>query len=326
VHIGGVTVGSISIHNEEYIREKDLKIGDAVLVERAGDVIPQIVKSLPELRTGEEEIIIYPKQCPVCNSTLFKEEGEAVWRCINIECPAQTLERIIHFVSKDAMDIKNFGEANVRKFNKLGLLPDVAGIYKLDFIKIAELEGFGNKSIENLKQSIEASKQQPLHRLIYALGIRYVGETTAKTLANAVNNIFDLATMSEEEILQLEDIGVKVTKSIQHFFSNQQNIDILHELQTLGLQMNNEKKQPAGEKNMLQNQTFLFTGSLNKLTRSQAEEMVEQHGGKTVSGISSKLNYLVVGEDAGGKLEKAKKINSIRIINENEFLKMINDF
>ncbi len=322
VHIGGVTVARISVHNEEYIKEKDLKIGDAVLVERAGDVIPQIVKSLSELRTGGEETIVYPTHCPACKSQLFKEEGEAVWRCPNIECPAQTLERIIHFVSKDAMDIKHFGEANVHKFNKIGWLPDVPSIYKLDFQKISELEGFGKKSVENLQQSIEASKQQPLHRLIYGLGIRYVGETTAKTLANEVNTIFDFTTMSEEGLLELEDIGSKVSKSIQHFFSNPQNIAMLHELEALGLQVNNEKKSSAGKKNILQNQTFLFTGSLSKITRSKAEEMIEQQGGKLLSGISSKLNYLVVGEDAGSKLEKAKKINTIRIINEDEFLKM----
>ncbi len=323
VHIGGVTVGSISIHNEEYIREKDLKIGDAVLVERAGDVIPQIVKSLPELRTGDEEVIIYPTHCPACNSRLVKEEGEAVWRCVNIECPAQALERLIHFVSKDAMDIKHLGEANIRKFNALGLLPDVPGIYKLDFIKIGELEGFGKKSVDNLQQAIAASKRQPLHRLIYGLGIRYVGETTAKTLANAVTTIFDFTGMMEADILQLEDIGTKVTKSIQLFFANGQNIAMLKELQSLGLQLNNQKKQAAGEKNTLADQTFLFTGSLNRLKRSEAEEMVERHGGKIVSGISSKLNYLVVGEDAGSKLEKAKKINTIRIISEEEFLKIM---
>ena len=322
VHIGGVTVSRLSIHNEEYIKEKDLRIGDAVLVERAGDVIPQIVKSLPELRTGNEETIIYPTQCPACSSKLFKEEGEAVWRCPNIECPAQALERIIHFVSKDAMDIKHFGEANVQKFNRLGWLPDVPGIYKLDYQKISELEGFGKKSIDNLQQSIEASKQQPLHRLIYGLGIRYIGETTAKTLANAVSHIFDFATMTEEQLLALEDIGTKVSKSIQHFFSNEQNIKMLYELESLGLQLSNQKKQTGNEKNTLQNQTFLFTGSLTKLTRSKAEEIVEQQGGKLVSGISSKLNYLVVGEDAGSKLEKAKKINTIRIINEDEFLRL----
>jgi DNA ligase (NAD+) len=322
VHIGGVTVTSISMHNEDYIKEKDLRIGDTVLVERAGDVIPQIVKSMPEVRTGNEHIIHYPKTCPVCKSELFKEEGEAVWRCINIECPAQAIEKIIHFVSKDAMDIKHFGAANVMKFYDLKLLKDIPGIYTLNFEEIGKLEGFGKKSIDNLQSAIEDSKKQPLHRLIYALGIRFVGETTAKTLANAVKEIFDFSTMSIEDLQQLEDIGIKVATSIYGFFQNDDNIQILKHLQNLGLNMKNTKRQTS-ESNTLQEQTFLFTGTLNKLKRSDAEEMVEKHGGKIVSGVSSKLNYLVVGEDAGSKLEKAKKINTIKIISEDEFLELI---
>lgn len=323
VGIGGVTVGSISIHNEDYIKEKDLMIGDTVLIERAGDVIPQIVKSMPELRTGEERHIIYPKKCPVCESELYRPEEEAVWRCINIECPAQVVERMIHFVSKDAMDIKSFGEANVRKFYELGLLKDVPGIYTLDFGEIGKLEGFGKKSIDNLKAAIEASKQQPLHRVIYALGIRYVGETTAKTVANAIHSVFELEQKTEEDLRQMEDIGVKVAQSIYTFFQNKENIHMLERLKELGLQMQNVKRASSTEANTLNEQTFLFTGTLNKLKRSEAEEIVEKHGGKIVSGVSSKLNYLVVGEDAGSKLEKAKKINKIKIITEDEFIKMV---
>jgi len=323
VPIGGVTVGSISLFNEDVIKEKDLMIGDTVLVERAGDVIPYIVRSMAESRTGQEQPIHFPKCCPVCESELTKEEDEAVWRCVNIECPAQVVERIIHFVSKDAMDIKSFGEANVRKFYELGLLKDIPGIYTLDFDAIGQLEGFGKKSIDKLKEAIEASKQQPLNRLIFALGIRYVGETTAKTLANAVTHLLDFASMNEEQLQQLEDVGVKVAHSIYLFFSNEQNIDMLKQLEALGLQMNNQKKQTSGD-DTLHGQTFLFTGTMNKLKRSDAEEMVEQHGGKLLSGVSSKLNYLVVGEDAGSKLEKAKKINTIRIISEDEFITLIN--
>jgi DNA ligase (NAD+) len=323
VHISGVTVTSISMHNEDYIKEKDLRIGDTVLVERAGDVIPQIVKSMPELRNGNEQIIHYPTKCPVCKSELFKEAGEAVWRCINIECPAQVVEKIIHFVSKDAMDIKHFGAANVIKFYELGLLKDIPGIYTLDFDAIGKLEGFGKKSVDNLQTAIEASKQQPLHRLIYALGIRYVGETTAKTLANAVSGIFDFAEMTVEDLQSLEDIGVKVATSIYGFFRNDDNLQILHRLDQLGLNLKNTKRQASGS-NTLHDQSFLFTGTLNKLKRSDAEEMVEKYGGKIVSGVSSKLNYLVVGEDAGSKLEKAKRINTIKIISEDEFLSLIN--
>lgn len=323
VPIGGVTVGSISLFNEDVIKEKDLMIGDTVLVERAGDVIPYIVRSNAELRSGNEIRIHFPKQCPVCESELTKDEGEAVWRCVNIECPAQVVEKMIHFVSKDAMDIKSFGEANVRKFYELGLLKDIPGIYTLNFEAISKLEGFGKKSIEKLQEAIEASKQQPLNRLIFALGIRYVGETTAKTLANAVHHLLDLASMSQEQLQYLEDVGVKVANSIHLFFGNEQNIEMLKQLEALGLKLTNEKKQSSGD-DTLHGQTFLFTGTMSKFKRSDAEAMVEEHGGKLLSGVSSKLNYLVVGEDAGSKLEKAKKINTIRIINEDEFLTLIN--
>ncbi|GAC1440245.1 MAG: NAD-dependent DNA ligase LigA [Sediminibacterium sp.] len=322
VFLAGVTVSSISVHNEEYIKEKDLKIGDHVLIERAGDVIPQIVKSLPELRDGSQQEVIFPRQCPVCKSELFKEESEAVWRCINIECEAQVVEKIIHFVSKDAMDIKSFGEANVRKFYELSLLKDIPGIYTMSYDRIGTLEGFGKKSLDNLRTAIEASKQQPLHRLVYGLGIRFVGETTAKTLANAVNHLLDYKNKTEEELLQLEDVGIKVARSIHQFFQNEQNLHMLQQLEALGLQLRNEKKVATGT-NTLHGQTFLFTGTLTKLKRSEAETLVEENGGQIVSGVSSKLNYLVVGEDAGSKLEKAKKINAIRIISEEGFLDLI---
>jgi DNA ligase (NAD+) len=322
VFLAGVTVSSISIHNEEYIREKDLKIGDHILIERAGDVIPQIVKSLPELRTGNETVILFPQYCPVCKSLLFKEEEEAVWRCINIECEAQVVERIIHFVSKDAMDIKSFGEANVRKFYEAGLLKDIPGIYTLDFSAIATMEGFGKKSIDNLQLAIEASKKQPLHRLIYALGIRFVGETTAKTLANSISHLLDLEGKPEADLIQLEDVGIKVAASVYRFFSNAENIAMLHILEAYGLQFINEKNETVSGGN-LTGQSFLFTGTLTKFKRSEAETLVEQNGGIIVSGVSSKLNYLVVGADAGSKLEKAKKINTVKILTEDDFLQLI---
>ena len=322
VPIGGVTVSSISLFNEDVIKEKDLMIGDTVLVERAGDVIPYIVKSLADVRKGGEKKIHFPKNCPVCNSKLFKEEDEAVWRCINIECPAQVVERIIHFVSKDAMDIRGFGDANVRKFYELGLLKDIPGIYKLDFKKIGELEGFGQKSIDNLQLAIGNSKTQPLHRLIFALGIRFVGETTAKTLARTANHLLDFRNFSFEQLQNLEDVGPKVAGSIHQFFSNKENIKMLEQLEKLGLRLKNEKKELASGGN-LSGLSFLFTGTLPTLKRSEAEAMVEENGGLILGGVSAKLNYLVVGEDAGSKLEKAKKINTVKIISEEEFLKML---
>ena len=322
VAIGGVTVSSISIHNEEYIREKDLRLGDQVLIERAGDVIPQIVKSLADARNGTEKKIEFPRQCPICDHLLHKEEEEAVWRCGNWECPAQAVERIIHFVSKDAMDIRGFGEANIRKFYEAGLLTEIPGIYQLDYEQISALEGFGKKSIEKLQQSIEASKNQPLHRLLYGLGIRFVGETTAKTIARQITHILDLKAKSLEELQQWEDIGPKVGGSIHQFFQEQSNIQLIEKLEALGLTLKQEEKtKTAG--GSLSGKSFLFTGTLPTLKRSEAEGMAEAKGGQILSGVSAKLNYLVVGEDAGSKLEKAKRINTITILNEAEFLELI---
>jgi DNA ligase (NAD+) len=322
VPIGGVTVASISLFNEDVIKEKDLKIGDTVLVERAGDVIPYIVKSMADLRDGSEKDIRFPTECPVCHDPLFKPEGESVWRCININCEAQVVERMIHFVSKDAMDIRSLGESNIRKFYDLKLIKHIPDIYTIDFSKIEQLGGFGQKSLTNLQTAIEQSKIQPLHRLIFGLGIRYVGETTAKTLANAAHHLLDFREWTEEQLLALEDIGPKVAGSIRQFFSNEDNIKMLQQLEELGVNLKSTKSDHHTSGN-LEGQTFLFTGTLNKLKRSDAEEMVEKQGGKILSGVSSKLNYLVVGDDAGSKLEKAKKINTVRILSEDDFINLI---
>jgi len=322
VQVGGVTVGSISIHNEEYIKEKDLMLGDTILIERSGDVIPQIVKSFPELRKGDEKKIEFPKTCPVCKSELYKPEEDAVWRCVNLTCPAQIVEGIIHFVSKDAMDIRSFGEANVRKFYEMGLLRSIPDVYNLPYDEIGKLDGFGEKSITKLQQAIEDSKKQPLNRIIYALGIRYVGETTAKTLAHAVEHLLQFADLTEEQLMQLDDVGVKVAKTVHSFFHNADNLQLLQKLEELGVQLKNKKKDLVTGGN-LASQTFLFTGTLTQLKRSDAEALVEQNGGKLLGSVSSKLNYLVVGESAGSKLEKAKKIQNIKVITEEEFLKML---
>jgi DNA ligase (NAD+) len=323
VPIGGVTVASVSLFNEDVIREKDIRIGDTVLVERAGDVIPYIVKPLTELRSGHEQVIKFPTHCPSCGNEIYRSPDEAAWRCVNINCPAQVLERLMHFASKDAMDIRGLGSANIEKFYKLGLLTSIPQIYELDFDAIGQLEGFGKKSIENLQTAIENSKTQSLHRVIYALGIRYVGETMAKTLAHAINHILDLAKFDEEALQKLEDVGPKVANSVVQFFSNDDNIELIKKLERLGLDLKNEKKEfhKHGE---LDGQSFLFTGTLEKLKRAEAEELVEKNGGSILSGVSSKLNYLVVGADAGSKLEKAKKIPNIKIIDEDQFIKMVN--
>ena len=322
VAIGGVVVSSISMHNEEYIKEKDLRLGDTVIIERAGDVIPQIVQSIPSLRKGNEKIISFPLHCPVCNALLEKEEAEAVWRCNSNLCTAQIIEKIIHFVSKDAMDIKSFGEANIRKFYELGILKTIPDLYTLQLDKVIGLEGFGKKSIDNLNAAIEVSKKQPLYRLIYALGIRFVGETTAKTIAAQVHHILDLQNYSEEQLQSFEDVGVKVAKSIFQFFQESKNIELIKSLEALGLNMI-QTNTKAVDGNLV-GLNFLFTGTLTQLKRADAEAMVEARGGHILGGVSSKLNYLVVGEDAGSKLEKAKKIASIKIITEADFIELIN--
>lgn len=324
VPIGGVTVTSISLFNEDVVREKDLHIGDTVLVERAGDVIPYIVKPLAELRTGDEQNIVFPTTCPVCGETLEKPEEEAVWRCINISCPAQVVERIIHFASKDAMDIRNLGGANVQKFYELGLLKDIPGIYNIDWDAVKQLGGFGEKSVTNLQTAIENSKKQTLNRVIYGLGIRHVGETMAKTLANAVSHIRELYDWDEEKLVSLEDVGPKVAASVAHFFHARENRDTIDALEKAGVNLANHHKNKPEATGELSGKTFLFTGTLTKFKRSEAEAMVEEKGGSILGGVSSKLNYLVVGEDAGSKLEKAKKLGTVAILTEDQFIDMVN--
>ncbi|MES2703705.1 MAG: NAD-dependent DNA ligase LigA [Bacteroidota bacterium] len=323
VPIGGVTVTSVSLFNEDVVREKDVRVGDTVLVERAGDVIPYIVKPLTELRTGDEQPIVFPTHCPACESELEKEPGEAAWRCININCPVQVAERIIHFASKDAMDIRSLGGANVQKFYELGLLPDIPGIYHIDWDKVKQLGGFGDKSVRNLKQAIDNTKKQPLFRVIYGLGIRHVGETTAKTLASAVSHISDFYDWDVEKLTTLQDIGPKVATSVSDFFARPENRRIIDMLGEAGVNLVNEHRGQQPASGELSGKTFLFTGTLSHFKRSDAEAMVEAKGGSILGGVSSKLNYLVVGEDAGSKLEKAKKLGTVNVLTEQEFLGLI---
>lgn len=329
VPIGGVTVTSISLFNEDVIREKDVRIGDTVLVERAGDVIPYIVKPLTELRTGEEEPIVFPTHCPACGSLLEKQQDEAAWRCISATCPVQVVERIIHFASKDAMDIRSLGGANVQKFHDKGLLPDIPGIYHIDWERVKGMEGFGEKSVTNLRQAIEQSKKQPLNRVIYGLGIRYVGETTAKTLASAVAHISEFYKTDQEtgatiwnveKLTTLADVGPKVATSVADFFERPENRRMIELLDAAGVNLANEHKGQPATDGALSGKTFLFTGTLSHFKRSDAEALVEARGGSILSGVSSKLNYLIVGEDAGSKLEKAKKLGTVNILTEQEFV------
>ena len=324
IELAGVTISSVSLHNADLIRDKDIRIGDTVLVERAGDVIPYIVKAMEELRDGSETPIVFPTHCPVCESELERPEGEAVWRCVSPACEAQILERLKHFVSKDAMDIDGFGSAYIDKFYQEGLLKNIADIYRLDFDKIEKFEGFGKRSVEKLKKAIEASKQNPIYRLIYALGIRYVGETNSKIFAAAVENVKDLKKWSLEQLMMLREIGPKVAQALFDTFALPDTLELILELEALGVNTNRlDSELPKAEgTGILGGKTFLFTGTLTEMTRDEAEGMVEEHGGKILSGVSKNLNYLVAGEKAGSKLEKAQKLG-IPVLTEAEFLEML---
>ena len=320
VEIGGVTVSSVSLINEDFIREKDIRVGDLVLVERAGDVIPYVVKVIKEARTGKEEPIQFPKNCPSCGSPLVKLPEEAVWRCVNVNCPAQVVERISYYASKDAMDIRGLGEATVKKFYKLGFIKRLPDIYRLPYEKIKNLEGWGEKSVENLRKAIEESKKRPINRLITGLSIRYVGKVTAKTISEHIKCVEDLKDWSVEKLETLPDIGYVVARSIYDFFHNEENIKMIYELKDLGVQTCKEEKEKVVD--IFHGKSFVFTGTLSCCSREIAQEIVEHLGGKATSSVSRKTSYLVVGENPGSKLRKAQSLG-VKTITEEEFLEMI---
>jgi DNA ligase (NAD+) len=323
VPLAGVTISSISLHNEEFILEKNILINDTVIVERAGEVIPYIAGVVTEMRNGTESKIEFPRECPSCQSPLVKPEEESIWRCDNADCPAQTEERTVHFVSKDAMDIDGLGRSIVVDFIQRGFIKTIEDIYRLPYADILQLEGWKEKSVSNLKSGIEDSKSRPLWRLINALGIRHVGVTTSKDISDHVQSIFDLTKMSMEQLTNIEGIGPKVAHSIFDFFQTQSNVYLLEELKALGINTENRPEDSLAKNNKLEGKTFLFTGSLQQFTRDKAKQLVEENGGKLLSSVSANLNYLVVGEDTGSKLTKAQKIETIVILTEDEFLQLI---
>lgn len=329
VPLAGVTISSVSLHNQDFIKEKDVRLGDTVIVERAGEVIPYIIGSVVAARTGNEREIQFPTNCPSCNSELVKPEDESVWRCINIDCPAQVEEKIIHFVSKDAMDIDGLGRDIVIRFIKESIISHLTDIYKIvegeqneKLQQISSLQGWKEKSVNNLINGINTSKSNVLWRLINGLGIRHVGVTTAKYLATQVSHLKDYKDWSLEKLTQLQDVGPKVAASIHDFFGNEQNILMIEQLEALGVNVTNDNSQTTVS-DKLTGKTFLFTGTLTQFTRDEAKELVERNGGKLLSGVSKNLHYLIAGAEAGSKLEKAQKIESIQIIDEATFLRMI---
>lgn len=326
VQLAGVMISSISLHNEDFIKSKDIRIGDTVLVERAGDVIPYIVKSLPDLRQGDEKKIEFPERCPVCDTELVRPEDEAAWRCPNYQCKAQVLQRLIFHVSKNAMDIDGFGAKNVERFHELGWLDNLANVYRLDYNEIAGLEGFGGKSAEKLKRSVEQAKNNPIHRLLHSLSIHHLGKRASKLLAERIGHVLELENWEKEDYLEIPDIGPVVADNVSAFFHVPDNINMLKEMETLGVnltQTGKDKPVKVSEDAVFAGKTILFTGSLQSLTRKEAQTMAEQVGAKNISAVSSNLDILVVGENAGSKLTKAKETGTVTIMTEDEFLELV---
>lgn len=331
VQLAGVTVSSVSLHNEDFITGKDLRIGDTVLVERAGDVIPYIVKAMDELRSGDEVPIEFPKFCPI-NETeekvaLIREEGEAAWRCPECVCGAQDLQKMIFHVSKSAMDIDGLGKSIVERFYDLGWVHNIADLYQLDYDQITELEGFGEKSAINLKDSIEKAKQNPIYRLLHSLSIHHLGKKVSKLLAAELKHVLDLKEWTLDDFLHIKDVGPVVAENVIRFFSNNRNIRMLEEMERLGVNLSQTEedlpRQISGDA-PLSGKTILFTGSLQTMSRKEAQQKAEAAGAKNISAVSSNLNILVVGEKAGSKLKKAQALGTVEIMTEEAFLELVN--
>ena len=307
VKIGGVTVSKATLHNYDYIKEKDIRIGDLVVVVRAGEVIPQVVRPVKEARTGDEKIFKMPDRCPVCGEPVVRPEGEVAYYCINAACPAQLARKIEHFASRRAMDIEGLGEKQADLFVQKGLVHDVADLYYLDPKKLLELEGFGEKKVQNLLSAIEASKDRPLWRLINALGIKFVGEEVAKILAEKYHSIDALMNASEEELQSIPGIGPKIAKSIVDWFSREPNRKVIEKLRKAGVRMSEEETAEEETARPLEGLTFVITGTL-PLPRSKVKELIESNGGRVTDSVSRKTSYLVVGESPGSKLDKARRL------------------
>jgi len=304
VNIGGVTISRATLHNEDYIKEKGILIGDAVMVERAGDVIPQVVRAVSEERTGDEYAFEMPTKCPVCGEPVSRPEGEAVTRCVNIRCPAQALEHIIHWASKSAMDIDGFGEKISTRFFELGLIKDVADIYGLEAEQLIPLEGFGEKSAQNLIRSIERSKEQPLPRVLYALGVRHVGAVTAELIAEHYGGEDLLRGVEAEKLTEIDGIGEVVARAVAEYFALEDNKNLVERLMKIGLDFERVSAGPA--EGPLAGKRVVVTGTLSR-PRSYFVKRIEATGGTFTSSVSSNTDYVLAGDDAGAKLDRARE-------------------
>ncbi len=320
VVVAGSKISKTTLHNEDFIKERDIRVGDTVFIQKAGDVIPEVVGVNKKKRSGEEVEFKMPTTCPICGAQAVREEGEAIWHCIGIECPAKLLRGISHFVSREAMDIRGLGENIVEELITKGLISNIADIYKLTFDDFASLKKNGKKFAQNLIDSIEESKNKELYRLIDALGIRHIGVKMAKSLAKEYGSMDTLMNASVESLALKEDIGLITAESIYNFFREEQTIDLIDKLKQAGLNM--KYQEDTSSDNRFKGMTFVLTGSLDKFTRSEAAEIIENFGGKTSNSVSKKTTYVLAGEDAGSKLVKANELG-ITVIDENRFAEMI---
>lgn len=319
----GSTISKATLHNEDYVVQKDIKKGDTVAIIKAGDVIPRVEEVIKERRNGSEEEFHMIKECPICHSPLVKKD--AAYYCINDNCDKVQIEKMIHYVSRDALNIEGLGDNIIEDFYNLGYLKNFMDLYQLKKYKkeLMELEGFGKKSIEKILDNIEDSKKEPLEKLLFALGIRYVGKKTAKILANKFKNIDNFMEASYEDLSNIKDIGDAIAKSVLDYFSNEENRKMIDEMKNLGINMQQEEEE-LNVKEEFNNKTFVLTGTLSNITRNDASNIIHKYGGITTSSVSKKTDVVLVGENPGSKYEKALALN-IEIWSEKEFLEKIED-
>lgn len=319
VKVAGSTISKTTLHNEDFVNEKDLRIGDKVIIQKAGDVIPEIVEALKNKRTGNEKKFEMPKYCPVCGAEAVREAGEAAVRCTGIECPAKLYRNLVHFVSRDAMNIDGLGENIIGILLEKNMISNIADIYDLRFEDLASLKKNGKKFAQNLIDSINKSKQNELHRLITALGIRHVGVKAAKILARRFKNMDNISNATSEELSQVDEVGPIVANSIIEFFNQEQTKDLIERLKKAGVNTTETEIEDIDER--FYGKTFVLTGTLGNYSREEASQIIEKFGGKTSNSVSKKTSYVLAGEEAGSKLTKAEKLG-IQIINEAEFEEM----
>ncbi|WP_175986600.1 NAD-dependent DNA ligase LigA [Bacillus sp. Marseille-Q1617] len=326
VRVAGTTVQRASLHNEDLIREKDIKIGDHVVIKKAGDIIPEVVNVLEEKRTGDEQEFSMPTHCPECESELVRLEGEVALRCINPKCPAQIREGLIHFVSRNAMNIDGLGEKVISQLFREQLIVDVADLYKLERDQLLQLERMGEKSVDNLLQAIGASKKNSLEKLLFGLGIRHVGAKAAKTLAQEFGNMDRLMEVSKEELTNINEIGEKMADAVVAYFENDEVKELVQELKDAGVNMEYKGPKPVAANesdSYFAGKTIVLTGKIEQLSRNEAKEKIEMLGGKVTGSVSKKTDLVIAGEDAGSKLKKANELE-IEVWDEDKLMEELN--